>query len=711
MSGENREDTPVNGLTRLLESANKSAEHLQRVYLQFTLVWAYYIMVVGTTTHRDLLLNKIQKLPILDVSVPVDLVYIFGALLFLALHWYFLTQHRLVAPQFHALQAWSEDNGQRRISRNLLSLPSPPATSRVPRRLLIFPSPFAHLVVGTGVSRYANSLLTVMSLFVVPLFLFSWIIMTFLPYHGKCETSLQILFLAADIGLLCIYWPWIAAPDGRWRTWWIRSQMGSLYGNGRFFLSRGGMCVLLVIAICLSVLSVSLHTPMGHTLFWDRIAQAFPLRVEESSIRPSSIHVSNFPVKPRVDLSNRDLRHARLSGIHLQGADLRDADLRDTDLDSANLENADLTNARLQGADLDGVRAIGASFNEADLSHATIKKGQLDKAQLEKTTLNGADLAGISAIGASFNGAKAILAPVRFNSAVLREARFMNIRFPGASMEYTDLRGAELTEAKLPAAKLEGTNLRGANLKNADLSGVELAYGHFQGANLWDTILIAADFHNASMSGATLARADLRGADFKNAMLRGVDFRESRIFGANFTGARIDQTDLRNLHTDPLDGESCQQIGKILDTVAKNMEPGVQVRYKKALRRLDLACEQGKDPPSITRAHWKKQHPPFCDSGSEVPGCLAKPTDRDYDSLVVEVLVPLACADTSASIARRLLSRAVSGDFGLQSRQRLARNLLAEGCNAREKLLKDNNAKENIATMLFGADDVVDFLP
>nr|VFJ72564.1 MAG: hypothetical protein BECKFW1821C_GA0114237_103515 [Candidatus Kentron sp. FW] len=79
MAHENPQPPP-DTLTQLIESANRSAEHLQRAHLQFTLVWTYYILVVSTTTHRDLLLEGARGLPIsnLNISMPIEIAYVFG---------------------------------------------------------------------------------------------------------------------------------------------------------------------------------------------------------------------------------------------------------------------------------------------------------------------------------------------------------------------------------------------------------------------------------------------------------------------------------------------------------------------------------------------------------------------------------------------------------------------------------------------------------
>jgi hypothetical protein len=111
----------------------------------------------------------------------------------------------------------------------------------------------------------------------------------------------------------------------------------------------------------------------------------------------------------RPDLSDADLRAARLSGAYLyqvnlngarlSGARLSNADLRRCHLREANLSGADLKEANLGGADLSGADLSGASLREAnlreaDLSRTDLREANLSRADLRKTNLSGTNLSG-----------------------------------------------------------------------------------------------------------------------------------------------------------------------------------------------------------------------------------------------------------------------------------------------------------------------------
>lgn len=91
-------------------------------------------------------------------------------------------------------------------------------------------------------------------------------------------------------------------------------------------------------------------------------------------------------LRPRADLSGKDLRSRRLCGADLRSSYLIAADLRGSDLTAVDLLGADLRNARLEGADLS--RAL------------FLTQPQINAAQGDLRTLLPADVAAPSHWGA-----------------------------------------------------------------------------------------------------------------------------------------------------------------------------------------------------------------------------------------------------------------------------------------------------------------------
>ena len=74
----------------------------------------------------------------------------------------------------------------------------------------------------------------------------------------------------------------------------------------------------------------------------------------------------------------------------------------------------------------------------------------------------------------------------------------------GGSLQYTDLRWADLQGADLREANLQRADLLGASLQGADLRGANLKYADLRGASLQ-----GADLRGANLRGANILGADL----------------------------------------------------------------------------------------------------------------------------------------------------------------------------------------------------------
>ena len=84
-------------LDALLDSLNGSAERFQTLWFSFLGLTLYLVIAARGTTHRDLLLNNPQILPILNVKVDLLLFYIVAPLLYLIFHFYMLLMLVLLA--------------------------------------------------------------------------------------------------------------------------------------------------------------------------------------------------------------------------------------------------------------------------------------------------------------------------------------------------------------------------------------------------------------------------------------------------------------------------------------------------------------------------------------------------------------------------------------------------------------------------------------
>jgi uncharacterized protein YjbI with pentapeptide repeats len=175
------------------------------------------------------------------------------------------------------------------------------------------------------------------------------------------------------------------------------------------------------------------------------------------------------------DLSDIDLRSARLDGASLDRACLIDARLEGARLVGASLQAAILDGASLDDALLDGVRLYSAS-----LIRVSFVRARLVRARLDGTLLVGANL-----VGAGLQAA--ILDDVSLDDAILDRAGLVD-----ASLQRARLVGARLVGARLDGARLVGANLDRAILDGAHLDGADLTSANCQRTTFGDLDLSTA---------------------------------------------------------------------------------------------------------------------------------------------------------------------------------------------------------------------------
>lgn len=144
-------------------------------------------------------------------------------------------------------------------------------------------------------------------------------------------------------------------------------------------------------------------------------------------------------------LVNAPLRSAKLNGAYFYKADLRGADLTGTDLSNANFSRANLS---------------GVNFLSAKLFFADFERAIFTDERLKLTaTIDFADL---------------------------RVANLRGVDLSGAKLEVVDLRSASLESANLSGVRFIGVNLSGANLSSANLAGAKFECNQNRCPNLSD---------------------------------------------------------------------------------------------------------------------------------------------------------------------------------------------------------------------------------
>ena len=103
----------------------------------------------------------------------------------------------------------------------------------------------------------------------------------------------------------------------------------------------------------------------------------------------------------------------------------------------------------------------------------------------------------------------------------------------------------DLSRRDLRRANLSGAQMAGANLSFAQMAGADLRFAQMAGADLRFAQMAGADLRGAQMEGAVLWRAQMEGAVLRGAQMAGADFSYAQLEGADFSYAQMEGADLR----------------------------------------------------------------------------------------------------------------------------------------------------------------------
>jgi uncharacterized protein YjbI with pentapeptide repeats len=147
----------------------------------------------------------------------------------------------------------------------------------------------------------------------------------------------------------------------------------------------------------------------------------------------------------------------------------------------------------------------------------------LEEARLEGASLQDTDLAGADATRANFDGANLTLLraspKARMAQASFKRVQAAKSRWGGAMLDETDFSFSELTRADFSGASLVKSRFNGCNMPNS----------RFMAARLVGSAMIKANVFEGLFESADLSHADLRGAN---------------LFGAEFWKAQTASTKL-----------------------------------------------------------------------------------------------------------------------------------------------------------------------
>jgi uncharacterized protein YjbI with pentapeptide repeats len=242
--------------------------------------------------------------------------------------------------------------------------------------------------------------------------------------------------------------------------------------------------------------------------------------------------------------------------------DLSEADLKRAKLSNANLCRTNFFRARLNKANFWKADLKGAILNQADLRGTLFAEANLNGAHIcevcgdEFTNFREASLIGANIVNSKFDESefyKAVLLKSSFFKSDLKNANFVQ-----ADLRWADLRGANLTNAILTEADLRWANLQGANLRNSVLWKADLRYANLNRADLTHACLSDSRFTKAKFKRANLSKAececsDFTEVDFTGANLRQVNFNKVTLSKSRLINAKLSEATLKEANLEGAD--------------------------------------------------------------------------------------------------------------------------------------------------------------
>ncbi|HAH09628.1 MAG TPA: hypothetical protein DCL54_14695 [Alphaproteobacteria bacterium] len=562
-----------------LESFANTAQRVQYLWIGFLTVMLAFAITTANITHKMLLLQEGVKLPLVDLTIPLEGYAAFGPFLFLILHFYVLAM----------LIALSRSG---KIFEDALTRRKETDEEAERLRARLGNAFFALLISGPRREREGAlaalytllALTTVALLPVMVLFLFQ---LMYLPYQSDGITWWHRFAIWIDLVLV-------------WTLWWsYRSHWGEKLRPS----TRPAISFVLVLAVTLGGLFFPLAAsfPCDGVVFqrfeednedlgvkqgdyvrdWqgNRVLAGFDLstcsapdkwllplipsdimlrslnrltdgaRSWEETERSYGPYTVLFGIFPNRVILRKQVLVDPNTKKELEAARDTEAQREEAEYDAA-LERGDRNRKHRDSAverytrNFAGRRLRAADFSESDLTLV-----DFEQAEMQATRMTGAWLS-----GASFE--KALMPNASLLSAHLEHAFFRRAQLPNAVFDDAHLYRASFFYTKLSGALFQLADLEQALFFNSDLRVTNFSAATLNSAKLWystldDAVFQRATLDNAELIEVTLRRGDLKDAkgqgvfvsntDLQDSNLRGLDFRFSLLKRVNLVGAVLDK--------------------------------------------------------------------------------------------------------------------------------------------------------------------------
>ena len=362
----------------LERSLNNSAARVSTIWISYLIFALYLFIATGTATHRQLFLEELLKLPVLNIDLPLYWFFILAPILFVLLHLYVLLQVLLLG---RTAVAYNDTVNQ---------AVKPPRENALMRQRLAN-TLFAQIFAGSPRERegWLGWLLKAMAwitLALAPIYVVLAFQFVFLPYHSHLVTWTHRLLLLVELAAAFLLWPLVldARRDFNWyklrrriaRTAAIPVRLLSAEDQRKQAWQRLRL-QRVPVAICMLFVVVSL------------LLASFPGEPHINLLTgnsPLAVQCHRWfsekfdrLVLPGVDVADDEKVDKSEKATASKGQEpykgertrrFRERDLNCGIFDEANLRLTDFVQAKLQGANLSYAQLQGANLREAELQGA-----------------------------------------------------------------------------------------------------------------------------------------------------------------------------------------------------------------------------------------------------------------------------------------------------------------------------------------------------
>src|SRR5262249_6093279 len=180
------------------KGVNDAASKTGTLWISFITLVVYFIIAVGSVTHRMLFLQEPIRLPVLNVDLPVVGFFVAAPILLVTYHFYLLLQLAVLSRKAEAYENSLRDEIALRAERD-------------ERRQRLDQFPFVQLLVGDSQRqsrsvRAATAAIGIATMVIAPLFALLMIQVVFLAYHDATVTWLHRIAIVVDVVLLRAFW-------------------------------------------------------------------------------------------------------------------------------------------------------------------------------------------------------------------------------------------------------------------------------------------------------------------------------------------------------------------------------------------------------------------------------------------------------------------------------------------------------------------------